>query len=90
VLTAASRNHPSTDPAYGSQLAPFIPDSPRGAASTEPPAVAACLDIFSRRFGGVAESLEKLVAARRGPHPAEPVGDFRKINDLIAGVIRSV
>jgi hypothetical protein len=40
-----------------------------------------------RRLGGVAESPEKLVAARRGGHPAPPVREMLNLPYLIAGVI---
>jgi hypothetical protein len=88
VPAAASRNHPFNGLTHGSQLAPYLPGQPRrtdlhGAAGR------LCLSPVSlRRLGGVAESPEELVAARRGGHPASPVREMLNLPYLIAGVIR--
>ena len=76
---AVSRNHTLNEPAYGSQPAPYQPGQPR---RTDPHGAAGRLGLSalpSKRLGGVAESPEKWVAARRGGHPAPPVREMLEI-----------
>jgi len=80
---------PFNEPAHGSQLAPYLPGQPR---RTDPHGAAGrlCLPAVSlRRLGGVAASPEKLVAARRGGHPAPPVRGMLEFAISIDGVIKT-